>query len=762
MSEKKRINRVQSAPMVREPWMVVADPEPTIDELRGKAIDVNRPDALANATLPEDGPVFGYAGKILYVNLTDGSTNTIPSSTYLPKWMGGSTLGYKIFYDDVPAGVKAFDPENEIIYASGPATATGLPCSARSEFVTIDPNSIPEQIAWSGIGGYMSVQMKFAGYDAVVIRGKADRPTVLFIDDDKVNFVDATECWGKLIHPSLDWIQEKLGADVQCCAIGPAGEKLVRFATVTTRTDSTAAKGGLGAVFGSKNLKGLAFRGTGSVTPANLEKVLELRKKVAYPRFRPNPVMHTAGPNVVASAGDFEIKVDGGIDNGRLACSYGCTMRCNKVMLNSVSVFTGNRIAQMDKCVSMFSWNQANDQNSNMDAYFTPEINHHISHFMSYDDLGGLDPTAEHFAGVFGFDPEDTYGWPIVGWNKARIVDQYCQEYGVDKWDTLVFYFTWLSMCHKEGLLDDLDFGIEIDFESDEFIEHCMKILVNREGIGNLFAEGMGRAIRQLGEEKYGHSIYHGRHSQVLGGKRLDIPVSLEIAWGTSSHWGGRGFQGQRKSIWVQHALKWMTSTRDTISNGHAHDKYENAIRYMDNPSESMLMLKNIIHTQRGSVLKDALPCCEWASPNVFWPEMEAEMFEAVTGIPCTYADLCTLADRSDLIFRAILMRNSGRDRDMEVNEVFPYFTFPDPHGEIFTWDEWNDVVDRYYQARGWDFQTGWPIREAWVAAGMADVADDMQALGKLPATEGCMTYERHENTTWRQNIQRGDGVYDD
>ena len=424
---KKKVNRIQTLSPFEMHNGIASDPQFTVDELREQHIGPNRKDALAAAAIPKEGKCFGYAGKILYVDLTDGSAKTIPSSTYLPKWIGGVSLAFKMFYDDVPASAKAFDPENEVIFASGPTTATGLPTSSRAEFVSINPHSIPEQISWSGIGGHMSVQMKFAGYDAVAIRGKADQPVILFVDDDKVTLVDATECWGKLIHDSLDWIRETLGDDVECCAIGPAGEKLCRDACVTTRTDNTASKSGLGAVFGSKNLKGLAFRGTKAIKPYDTEKVFSLRRTVAQPKYQPAPVTHDDVPETVGYLEGLDksvASVEGGVLNGRLACGYGCSMRCNKVILNSTSVFTGKQIAQMDKCCTQFSWDNRHDE---LAAPFADPVGAagNVANSMSYPtDLSQMDFTDPALlATAAQLTPGDSYDWPIYGWNINKYLD---------------------------------------------------------------------------------------------------------------------------------------------------------------------------------------------------------------------------------------------------------------------------------------------------------------------------------------------------
>jgi aldehyde:ferredoxin oxidoreductase len=141
-------------------------------------------------------------------------------------------------------------------------------------------------------------------------------------------------------------------------------------------------------------------------------------------------------------------------------------------------------------------------------------------------------------------------------------------------------------MGKKEGVFDDIDFGMEIDVESEEFVKYLMDMIVYRKGFyGNLLAEGMARAIRVLGKEKFGDTIYHGRYSRQIN-KRLDLPISLETAWGHSVHWQGRGFEASiAKPAWVATNLNQMTSTRDTQTIEHHHDTFENYLQLRTIPA---------------------------------------------------------------------------------------------------------------------------------------------------------------------------------
>ncbi|UWG96746.1 aldehyde ferredoxin oxidoreductase [Dehalobacter sp. DCM] len=678
--------------------------------------------------------LYGYVGKIARINLTDSTVSVIPTTKYVPEYIGGRSVCNKIFWDEVKPGVKAFDPENKVIYMTGPTTATGIPTGGRTVFTTISPNSLPEQYAWSGIGGSFGAEIKFAGYDGFILEGKAPEPTYLYIEDNDITFLSARNLWGKLVHATQRRLEEIHGNDVKSIVIGPAGENLIRNASVTTSNDNVAAKAGLGAVFGSKNLKAITVRGTGTVVPADSKKVLELRMKMAHPSMLKRPVINETHHGLPGA----ENLVPGGWKRAQVACSYGCNQHCMCLMLDMKSAFTEEKVNHVEKCVSIFAF--AFDQDvpyggpGGPGGIFQTEQNHFPACKMIAREVDPPDTSDPYFKQEFTPGPGDILDFWKHDFDKGSVINDLCNEYGVDKWDVIIWLLPWLSMGKKEGVFDDIDFGKEIDVESEEFVRYLMDMIVYRKGYyGNLLAEGMARAIRVLGKEKFGDTIYHGRYSRQIN-KQLDLPISLETAWGHSVHWQGRGFEASiAKPAWVATNLHQMTATRDTQTIQHHHDKFENYLELKDDPCRSPLTAKAVVMGENKAELKDSVTCCDWQSPNLFWTDMEAQMFTAATGIPMTEEELNKAAERSRNLFRAIIIRNYDRTRELEVNAIFPIMQFPDPWGETVTWDEWNDLVDLYYALRGWDKETGWPTRETYENYGLNDVADVLETIGKLP-----------------------------
>ena len=226
--------------------------------------------------------------------------------------------------------------------------------------------------------------------------------------------------------------------------------------------------------------------------------------------------------------------------------------------------------------------------------------------------------------------------------------------------------------------------------------------------------------------------IYTRRVSQVPVSSRLYR--SVESAWGHCCHWAGRGFQGSNDiTCWLPIAIELMTSTRDAQTNTHHHDSFDYYLEVRNDPCHNPRVASSTIFNEHCAELKESLMSCEFQLPQIFDKDIESEMFEAATGIKMTHEEIYLAAERIKNLFRAILIRNNGRTRDMEVNEVYPILTYPDADGRTVSWEDFNHLVDMYYEQRGWDKKTGWPTRETYERLGLEEVADELEAIGKLP-----------------------------
>jgi aldehyde:ferredoxin oxidoreductase len=207
----------------------------------------------------------GWTGKTLRVDLSTGAITTVDTIANYKDYLGGTGLGYKVLWDEVPPGTKAFDAANKIIFASGPITATGAPSAGRCSITSILPYTYQNDLPGAGhMGGHFAPEFKYAGWDAIIIQGASAKPVWLQIADSQVTIMDASQMWGSGTTATTDQICTVMGSTAQVASIGPVGENLGRMSVIVTDRCHTAG-GGLGAVMGSKNLKAIGVTGTGSI-----------------------------------------------------------------------------------------------------------------------------------------------------------------------------------------------------------------------------------------------------------------------------------------------------------------------------------------------------------------------------------------------------------------------------------------------------------------------------------------------------------------
>ena len=212
----------------------------------------------------------GWTGKILRVDLSTGAITSEDTIKY-KDYLGGTGLGYKVLWDEVPPGTKAWDPANRIIFGVGPLTGTGAPCSGRVSITSLWPVHADELPGTGHMGGHWGPELKYAGWDSIIIQGKAATPVWIKIVDDKVTIEDAARLWGNGIYRATAEICTIMGSDAHVAAIGQAGENMARLSSVLC--DRSHSAGGVGSVMGSKNLKAIGVKGTGSLRIAADKKV---------------------------------------------------------------------------------------------------------------------------------------------------------------------------------------------------------------------------------------------------------------------------------------------------------------------------------------------------------------------------------------------------------------------------------------------------------------------------------------------------------
>ena len=278
--------------------------------------------------------IFGWCGKILTIDLTRSKISHLNTLDYANRFLGGRGVATRIYWEEVGAEVAAFDPENRLIFMTGPLSATGAQGASRFEVVGKSPMLLPEGFCYGNLGGFFGPYLKRAGYDGVVISGKAEKPVYIWITDEKTEILDAVELWGKGVYAVMDRLKNKHGKNTRMVTMGVAGENKCRTANIMTDNEGSAT-GGFGAVMGAKNLKAVAVLGTGSPKVARPDQLKSLNQHIIALNKRP-PMAAPFPPDQVTRIGKASC----------YQCGIDCTMR------NTFHTASGKDVVR--KCQAMF------------------------------------------------------------------------------------------------------------------------------------------------------------------------------------------------------------------------------------------------------------------------------------------------------------------------------------------------------------------------------------------------------------------------
>jgi aldehyde:ferredoxin oxidoreductase len=411
---------------------------------------------------------LGYNGKILRVNLTDGTTtDEALDELFCRRYLGGAGFVYYYLWKELKPGIDPLSPDNKIVFALGPLSGLQLPGSSRNCIGT--KSALTGSIAKAEAGGFWPSELKRAGYDAIIVEGKADKPVYLWIQDGEVSIRDARHLWGMETKETEAAVRDELGDKrIHLALIGPGGENMVRYACVMNGLHDAAARGGPGAIMGSKNLKAIAVRGHKMPKIADSEHIKEIRQQMLSRPLMPwLTEFGTGGPETVdlESAGNLPVRnfrdglfpeikqIHSGVMKeesiiiGMEGC-FACPVRCKKVL--------------------KFEEPYPVDP-----AYGGPE----------YETIAAL-----------GSDCG-------VGNLKAIVkANERCGAYSLDTIST-GGTIAFAMECFEKGLLTTKDTdGIDLRFGNDEAMLQVIDLIARRQGIGNLLAEGSARMAKKIGK----------------------------------------------------------------------------------------------------------------------------------------------------------------------------------------------------------------------------------------------------------------------
>lgn len=619
----------------------------------------------------------GYAGKILRIHLSNETSREEPLPEELARdFIGGAGFGIKYLFDEVAPGIDPLGPDNKLIFAPGPFTGAGVPCASRMAVTGKSPLTGAVGMALSG--GEFPVEMKHAGWDAIIIEGKANEPIYVAITGNRVRFHKADCCWGTTTFDCQQIIKNELGdQNYRICCIGPAGEHLSKMACIVNERRAAGRKG-LGAVMGSKNLKAIAIRGTGSEAIASKEKH-KLSRSELLKAFKASPVLYpefsqhgtpmvtdlTGAMGVLpaknwSATGEF-VPVDGiGRDAqatrkvGREHC-HDCPVGCSQLKVAKTGVYAGILTEGPDF------------------------------------------ETVYSFGSGVGIDQVD----PIIA------ADRLADELGLDTISAGVTISFAMELFEKGILtLEDTD-GIDLRFGNDEAMMRILRKIAYRDGIGDLLADGSLAAARRIGNgtEKYAMQV-----------KGLELPGYDVRA--LKAH--GLGFATAYTG--ADHCRSYAFQEVFGVPIPWEVDRFA-----VEGKGKLTIWNQDV----RTATL-DCAPMCafllDMAVPATAC-QNTASLMEAVTGLSFTPEEVLEAGERVNNLAKAFNVREGFTRAD----DTLPERLMTEPlkagasKGHVISKEDLDTMLDEYYALRGWDVETGVPTRAKLIDLRLAYVAD---ALG--------------------------------
>jgi len=661
-------------------------------------------------------PLGGWAGQILRVDLTGRQTRTVPTSPYLPDFIGGKGIATRIAWEELAPGTEPYSPDNLLMLMTGPFSGTLAPTSGKGTVCAVSPRTLPKPwFTYGGMGGNWTPELKYAGYDGIVINGAANEPVYLWINDGEVELRSARDLWGKDVFETQELLKARHGKAAQVICIGPAGENRVVSATVHHRQKNCAGMSGFGAVMGSKNLKAIAIRGTGAVRIADPAAFVAACKKVhklVHAGPTETPVRMQMGPTNVPCAH---------------ACPFGCATRSH-----DVSFKLGGKGGR--KNIAVMCNGEAYEGGWKWYQYPTPDMEAEYTDELRTRAVDGL------------------------GKQAGDELQLQIEALGLSGWTYLTLR-CWFLACLDHGVTE-LE-GLELRPTDVDFWIELFRMIAYREGLGDLLADGLLPACERLD----------------LPAIVKKTARWLEPMWGFPSHRDGRACEPQPSPLWVFNMLHWAIDSRDPLAShhqtGYIHcwfpPHFEGGSALVDRKKleatftrvfgEPGILEPGFEHLDAKTrvtkwfddraQLKDSLLLCDWVFPRVlngfdsaealqaaddYYGDIDAEasMLAPLTGIPFTSADLDRAGERIRNLDRALQIRNHGRSRvvDATAEWVFEYPEKSD--GSKLDQPLFDRILDSYYANRGWDLTSGWPTRAKLEELGLADVADELERLEGL------------------------------
>jgi aldehyde:ferredoxin oxidoreductase len=618
--------------------------------------------------------LYGFAGKILHVDLSKANiTIEEPTEEFYKTYLGGSAMGTYYVFTNTPAGADPLSPENTLTLMISPTT--GVSISGQSRMTATAKSPLSGLIGDSQVGGFFPAELKFSGFDGIVFTGKSPKPVYLWIHDGEAQLRDASHLWGKITGEVEKTIREELGdVKIEVAQIGPAGEKLARFAAIMNMSNRANGRTGMGAVMGSKNLKAIAVRGHQKVKTADPAAITRLAR-LAPKRVEDIPDMkglqdfgtgsvlnyqNTSGglPTRNYSSGTFDQAED--ISGETMAetilqhndTCYACVVRCKRVV-------------------------ETEYKNAHVDPYYGGPEYETLSTFGSYCGIGDI--------------------------NAVSLANQICDQYGLDT-ITCGATIAFAMDCFEHGYLTLKDTGeIDLRFGNADAMLAILDKITKREGLGDILANGSAFAASKIGQ---------GAQDLVVAVKNNELPAHMpQVKRSLALIYAVNPFGADHQSS--EHDPGY---TPDTAS----YNLERFAEIGLTNPLSDRVLnqekVKMALYSEWNYCFMDTATLCQFVygpAWQVYGPKEQAELIRATTGWDWTVEDVQKMGERRLNMLRAFNAREGvGREHD-----TLPKRIYDEPlkggasDGVSVTRQEVEEALDMYYEMCGWDVNSGKPTR---------------------------------------------------
>ncbi|MDY6880213.1 MAG: aldehyde ferredoxin oxidoreductase N-terminal domain-containing protein [Desulfatiglans sp.] len=645
---------------------------------------------------------YGYAGRVLYVDLSSGKVNVEPLDMDMAKeFLGGFGVNNRLAYDNIEPGEDTLSPKNPVILGAGPLVGTMAPGAVRIMGATKFP--LTGAVAWGAGSMSFGTQLKWAGYDHVVITGRAESPVYISILDDQVEICDARHLWGKTIHESADELwkhHEKSGI----IGIGQGGENMVKYALTLVDRMATLGRGGFGAVMGSKNLKSIVVRGTRGIRIADRKRFMKIVDDM-YQRCKRYP-LHQA------------------------IVDYGIMSNWNNYVKQLFYYKNYSEIYPADKATERYGPHLYEKIQKRAVACPSCFIADKEIIKLTEGEYEGLVQYTSSFVNIAMIGTR----FEINDYTQAAKLIHLLDEYGICMM-TFCGLADFLISLYEQGIIDQEDTGgweLKRDFNT---ILTMIQKVNKREGFGGVIADGWIETIEKIGKGC-------GEDAPIIKGQ--------DIVW--EPRITGLGTNDFEQVVCPRGPQAGSGGSPTYIPNMPPEQFHRHLDRMGVFPDAKERILSGPFGVDIGRLTRysedwasvfNSLGICNRHVNNRFYHvDIISELYSSATGIEISSKEMMDNADRVWNMLRILNAREGFSRKD----DIFPEIWFKPMkdaegnvlkimdyyHQKVLTRDDLKMVLDHYYDERGWDKETGNPSRQKLNELGLSFVAEDFATAGLL------------------------------